>query len=158
MTLLSCVFMSLPSKAPGILPCLLRSGKSHSFLLPCSCSPCSSCRQSLCPQCCRVESERLPLSPLPAFAALCGCAQPPQCSPKGLGTHFRSHIAQSVPDTGCAMAGEVPRVQSLGLLSFPYFLYVYCCLLFKTVPCYVTQLTLDPFSPQLPKITGIHPA
>lgn len=69
-------------KLQVFLPCLLRSGKSHSFLLPCSCSPCSSCRQSLCPQCCRVESEVCPwvlcLPLLRSVVVLCPHSAPPK--------------------------------------------------------------------------------
>lgn len=69
-------------KLQVFLPCLLRSGKSHSFLLPCSCSPCSSCRQSLCPQCCRVESEVCPwvlcLPLLCSVVVLCPHSAPPK--------------------------------------------------------------------------------
>lgn len=159
MTLLSCVFMSLPSKAPGIStlsPALRQEPQFPASLFLFS----LILLQTVAVSCSAVE-WKVNVCPWILYLPLLSSVvmlRPHSAPSKVWEFTSEATCAQSVPDTGCTMAGEVPRVQSLGLLSLPFFLYVYCCLLFKTVPCYVTQLTSDPFSPQLPKITGIHPA
>lgn len=88
-----------------------------------SCSSCSSCSRSVL-QCCGVESERLSLNALPAFAVLC----PHSAPSKVWAFTSEATCAQSVPDTGCTMAGDVRRVQSLGFLSLPFSFFLYILL------------------------------